>query len=129
MMIRGINGSDFISVSGGQMNLPYINGSALSSGQMRFNPGTQNIEIYDGISWQSIVPSYVNVDLPGYVKETINWANQKMNEERQIDELCKKYPGLEKARDNFEMFKKFVKAQEQADNGHPVASSGVQASP
>ena len=128
-MIRGINGSSFVSVSGGQINLPYINGSALSAGQLRFNPGTQNFEVYDGMVWQSIMPAYANVDLPDYIKETISWANQKMMEERQMDELCKKYPGLDKARDNFELFKKFVQAQEQADNGHPVANSGVSTGP
>ncbi len=128
-MIKGINGSAFVSVSGGQMNLPYINSNALSSGQLRFNPGTQNFEVYDGIVWQSIMPAYANVDLPDYVKETVMWANQKMMEERQIDELCKKYPGLDKARDNFELFKKFVQSQEQADNGHPVANSGVTTGP
>lgn len=128
-MIRGINGSNFVSVSGGQMNLPYINGSALSAGQLRLNPNTQNFEVYDGTGWQSIMPAYANVDLPDYIKETITWANQKMMEERHMDELCKKYPGLDKARDNFELFKKFVQAQEQADNGHPVARSGVTTGP
>jgi hypothetical protein len=128
-MIKGINGSNYVSVSGGQMNLPYINGSALSAGQMRFNPGTQNFEVYDGITWKSITPSYANVDLPDWVKATLDWAHQHMMDQQKLDYLCEKYPGLEKARDNFELFKKFVLAQEQADNGHPVANSGVSAAP
>jgi hypothetical protein len=31
-----------------------------------------------------------------------------MQEEQQLEEKCKQYPGLAKARDNFEMFKKLV---------------------
>lgn len=111
------------------MNLPYINGSNLSSGQMRYNPSTQNFEVYDGSMWHSIMPAYANVDLPDWIKATLDWAHQRMMDDQKMDYLCEKYPGLEKARDNFEMFKKFVHAQEQADNGHPVANSGVQAGP
>ena len=129
MMIKGINGSNYVSVSGGQMNLPYINGTALSAGQMRFNPSTQNLEVYDGTTWLIISSSYANVDLPDWVKATLDWAHQRMMDDQKMDHLCEKYPGLDKARDNFELFKKFVLAQEQADNGHPITNSGVSAAP
>jgi hypothetical protein len=38
------------------------------------------------------------------------WARKKKQEEARLDELCKKYPGLQKAKDNFEMFQRLVES-------------------
>lgn len=128
MMIRGVNGSQYITVMGGQpSSMPYVNQSALSSGSLRYNPGTLNMEVYDGNSWVTIYPSTANIDVPDWVKATLDWAHQRMLDERKMEYYCAKYPGLEKARDNFEMFKKFVQAQEEANNS--VTDGEVTAGP
>ena len=131
MMIKGINGSsNYINVNQGYpASMPYVNASALSAGSLRYNPGTMNMEVYDGNSWMPIAANFATVDLPDWVKATLDWAHQRMIEEQKMEYYCAKYPGLEKARDNFEMFKKFVRAQEEASNGHPIANSGVSANP
>lgn len=118
MMIKGINGSsNYINVNQGYpASMPYVNASALSAGSLRYNPGTMNMEVYDGNSWMPIAANFATVDLPDWVKATLDWAHQRMIEEQKMEYYCAKYPGLEKARDNFEMFKKFVKAQEESDN-------------
>jgi hypothetical protein len=130
MMIKGINSnSQYINVNQGYpTNMPYINVGSLSAGSLRFNPSNQNMEVYDGNSWMPIMANYATVDLPDWVKATLDWAHQRMTDERNLEYLCAKYPGLEKARDNFELFKKFVRAQEDVDDGQPVANSGVSAS-
>jgi len=117
-MIKGISGSsNYINVNQGYpTNMPYINVGSLSAGSLRFNPSNQSMEVYDGNSWMPIMANYATVDLPDWVKATLDWAHQRMLDEQKMEYYCSKYPGLEKARDNFEMFKKFIKAQEDADD-------------
>ncbi len=117
-MIKGINSnSQYVNVTGGySSNMPYINASALSAGSLRYNPGSMNMEVYDGNSWMPINSNFATVDLPDWVKATLDWAHQRMLDDQKLDHLCEKYPGLSNARNNFELFKKFVAAQEQADN-------------
>lgn len=124
-MIKGINtSSNFITVTGGNAAIPYINGTNLSSGQLRYNPNMQNFEVYDGTTWHMIASNYATVDLSEYAKSILMWASRKMQEEKELEVLCAKYPGLGKARDNYEMFKKFVDAQEQADQDSGEVTAG-----
>jgi hypothetical protein len=118
MMIKGINSnSQYVNVTGGYpSNMPYINASTLSAGSLRYNPGSMNMEVYDGNSWMPINSNFATVDLPDWVKASLDWAHQRMLDEKKLDHLCDKYPGLAKARDNYELFKQFVNAQEQADD-------------
>lgn len=118
MMIKGINhASQYVTVTQGYpASMPYVNASALSAGSIRYNPNSQNMEVYDGNSWMPISANYATIDLPDWVKATLDWAHQRMTEERNLEYLCAKYPGLEKARNNYDLFKQFVKAQEDADN-------------
>jgi hypothetical protein len=122
-MIKGINSSSqYIVVTGGSSPSPNIHSHGLSAGSLRYNPGIQSIEIYDGMSWQQMYSSYAGVDLSNEAKDILAWASVKMRKEKELDALCEKYPGLAKARDNFEMFKTLVDAEESADHGQVAAS-------
>jgi hypothetical protein len=116
-MIKGINSnSQYINVMGGYpTSMPYVNASALSAGSIRYNPGSMNMEVYDGNSWMAFNTNVATVDLPDWVKATLDWAHQRMADEQKLDYLCDKYPGLNNARNSFELFKKFVAAQEQVN--------------
>ena len=86
---------------------PYINMSAPSAGMVRWNGNNNCLEIYDGNSWiMQTAGAYV--DLSPSAKAAVDWATKKMAEEEKLDKLCKEFPGLQKARDNFEMFKRLV---------------------
>jgi hypothetical protein len=116
-MIKGINsGSKHISVVGGSTSNPYISPGAVGAGMIRWNGNTNCMEVNDGNMWQQIPSSYTSIDLGEEAKQVVAWAAEKMRKEKEIESLCEKYPGLAKARDNYELFKKFVDAQEQADN-------------
>lgn len=120
-MIKSLTSSSYyLNVTGGTINLPYINSNMLSAGQVRFNTSTTNLEVYDGISWHRI-EEHAQIDLTLDAKEILDWARKKMIEEQRLDELCKKYPGLEKAKTNFETFKKMVENQEN----YPPGISGM----
>jgi hypothetical protein len=116
-MIKGINSSSrHITVIGGSPSNPYISPGAVGAGMIRWNGNTNCIEINDGNVWQQLNSSYTSIDLGDEAKQILAWAAKKMQEEKELETLCEKYPGLAKARDNYELFKKFVDAQEQSDD-------------
>jgi hypothetical protein len=121
-MIKGITPSRYITVSGGSPSNPYISPGAVGSGMMRYNGNMNCIEINDGNMWKQLESSYATVELNVEAQAILDWAKRKMYEEQQLDELCKKYPGLGKARDNFETFKRLVDSTENL-------SQSVQSSP
>jgi hypothetical protein len=121
-MIKGITPSQYITVSGGSPSNPYISPGAVGSGMMRYNGNMNCIEVNDGNMWKQLESSYATVELTVEAQAILNWAKKKMQEEQQLDELCEKYPGLGKARDNFKTFKRLVDSTENL-------SQSVQSSP
>lgn len=89
---------------------PYISPGAQGAGMVRYNTNSQTMEVYDGVSWKELSTN-IEVGLSAEAEATIDWARRKMLEEARIDELCKKYPGLGKARDNFETFLRMVESE------------------
>jgi hypothetical protein len=111
-MIRGITGGQYITVSGGHASNPYISPGAVGAGMVRYNSNMNCMEVNDGNMWKSLDMSYANVELTGEAQSILDWAKKKKAEEDKIDELCEKYPGLRKARDNYEVFLKLVQSEE-----------------
>lgn len=111
-MIKGIMAGTGLTVSGGSTSYPYVpmNASNPIQGMVRVNG--QDMQVFDGSSWITMAGSYANVELTPEVQSIIDWARKKKAEEEKLDELCKKYPGLGKARDNFETFKRLVETEE-----------------
>jgi hypothetical protein len=111
-MIKGIMGSGSVVVSGGSSSYPYIpmNSNNPIQGMLRLQ--NQDMQVFDGSSWVTLSTSYASVELTPEVQSIIDWARKKKAEEQQLDELCKKYPGLGKVRSNFETFKRLVEAEE-----------------
>ena len=121
-MIKGLTGGRYITVSGGSTNTPYISPGAVGAGMVRYNANMQCMEVNDGNSWQQLHASYAQVQLDSEAEALLDWAKKKRAEEMQLDELCKKYPGLDRARTNFETFKQLVLSEESLQ-------STVQSSP
>jgi hypothetical protein len=111
-MIKNMTGMGHVVVSNGSSSGPYVSGSTGQTmvGMVRYH--NNDLQVYDGNSWLTISGGYTTIDLSGTANAAISWAMAKMEEERKLDELCKKYPGLGKARDNYEVFKRLVKAEE-----------------
>jgi len=113
-MIKNISGSKYIQVSGSSSQ-PNISPGAVGAGMVRWNSNMQQLEVNDGNTWISLTASIPTIELSPEVVEIIEWGRQKLAEDRKIKELCQRYPGLQKAKDNFEMFKKLVE-NEQSEN-------------
>lgn len=111
-MIKGLTGGHYITVSNGQATDPYISPGAVGAGMVRYNTNMNCMEVNDGNVWRSLGMNYASVELTGEAQAILDWAKQKMTEEKKINELCEKYPGLGKARDNYEVFLKLVQSDE-----------------
>lgn len=105
-MIKNILSKNYITINR-QVHQPYISPGSQSAGMVRFNINTNELEVYNGVAWLAIA-SDVEIGLGSEVEMILDWAREKMLEDQRIDELCKKHPGLAKARDNYEMFKRLV---------------------
>lgn len=114
-MIRTITGGRYITISGASYSDPYISPGSVGAGMVRWNPNMNCMEVNDGSMWKQFSTSHPTVELTPEAQELLDWARRKMQEERQLDELCKKYPGLERARTNFDTFKQLVLTEESAD--------------
>lgn len=108
-MIKHILGKNKIIVSN-TSSTPYISPGSQSAGLVRWNTNMNELEVYDGVAWKQMSSS-VEISLDPETEMILAWAKEKMLEERKIDELCKKFPGLERARANFEVFKRLAQSE------------------
>ena len=112
-MIKTLSsGSQHIAVSGGNPSVFPISPGAVGAGMVRYNPNMQQMEVYDGLTWQGI-NSHVTIDLGWDSKQTIEWANQKMREEQRLKDLMARHPGLKDLHDKFEMMKVLCTEEEK----------------
>lgn len=115
-MIKNINGSRYINITGAYYSDPYISPGSVGAGMLRWNPNMNCMEVSDGSVWKQITTTNPTVELTQEAQNILDWAKQKMEEESRIDGLCEKYPGLGKARDNYETFLRMVESQEPNSN-------------
>lgn len=106
-MIKSINAGTGITVTGASTNWPSFYNNSTSSdntlvGQMRYNGATQNMEVYDGMSWLSLPSAYPFIELSGEVQTILNWAKAKMVEESRLKQLASRHPSLQDALDQLE---------------------------
>lgn len=111
-MIKNLYGnSQWVNVSQGGTTMPYLNNTQPMAGMLRMNSSMNRIEVYDGMAWIQF-GSDVTLDLSEQAKETLRWAYDKMNEERQLKELMNQHPGLKDLHDKFEMMKVLCQEEE-----------------
>lgn len=94
-MINSISGSSHIVVSNMYSSQPYVDSSKASAGMVRYH--NSNFEVYDGSTWMTISGSYPSIDLSGNAISAINWALEKMSQEREQQDLAKTHPAVANA--------------------------------
>lgn len=118
-MIKGINSScRYLTVTGGAPGSTYINNYGSSQqgvGNMRYNTSSQQMEVYDGSTWQSLAMNYATVDLSFDAQQAIEWANAERMKQIKRESLIqsnpalrKAYEAIERAEANFDILAKFV---------------------
>jgi len=105
MINQVYGGSEFLNVQT-YSSAPYINVTELSAGQMRFNPSTRSIEVYDGHNWVNCAGS-AQVTLSNSAEEILRWAEKKMEQERNWKAMATTNPAVRDA------YEKFQQAEEQ----------------
>jgi hypothetical protein len=108
-MIKGVSGGRYINVIGGSSSMPYISPGAVGAGMIRYNGNIQSLEINDGISWQTVPQNFPIIDLNSEAVEILDWARDKRLEEQRLQSMLEKYPGLRKAKENFDLMLNIVK--------------------
>lgn len=109
-MIKGIaSAGKYVTVSGGSSPMPYISPGAQSSGMVRYNTNSQNLEVYDGVAWITYAGSYSSVGLTPDAEALLDWAKEKREEELKIQTMTEKFPALKKAKENYDLIWNMVK--------------------
>ena len=94
-MIKSIHSSSpFITVSGGNPGSIYIGNYSNSPGvgNMRYNPNSQNIEVYDGNAWIILSAHHATINLDTEVVSLLEWARKKRDEELESERLAQTSP-------------------------------------
>jgi hypothetical protein len=63
-------------------------------GQLQYNTNTQKLEVYNGISWQQVNLGQYYVGLNPDAEGVIDWARDKMREERELEKLSAEHPAI-----------------------------------
>jgi hypothetical protein len=90
-MIKSIHSSSpFLTVSGGNPGSTYIGNysNAPGVGNMRYNPSSQNIEVYDGSTWIILSSQHSTINLSDEAVTLLQWARKKRDEELNIELLA-----------------------------------------
>ena len=93
-----LSSSAFLTVQPPYSPSIYNNGM-LNLGTMRYNPTTQQVEVYDGTAWQMLNLTSI-VGLSWEAENAIRWAIDKMREEREIENLAMSNESVKIAVDN-----------------------------
>jgi hypothetical protein len=109
-MIKGINGSGHIVVTGGASSGPHVSNYSNNSmvGMVRYH--NNNLEVYDGMTWLAIQCSYATVDLSGTANAAIAWAMSKMAEDAQLEKMAADHPAVKAAYENLKRASEQLKA-------------------
>ena len=89
-MIKSIQtNGPFLSVAGGYPSSTYINhGSGPGLGNMRYNPNSQNIEVFDGSIWVIMQSSNAYISLDHEALKLLEWVRKKRDEELEVELLA-----------------------------------------
>ena len=95
-MIKSIHSSSpFLTVSGGNPGSTYIGNYSTNApgvGNMRYNPNSQNIEVYDGSTWIILSAHHTNINLSDEAVSLLEWARNKRNEDLERERLAQTNP-------------------------------------
>ena len=102
-------GDAFITVSGGNTSVPYVNYNSNNPMQGMIRVNGSDMQVFDGSSWMNINASYATVSLTSVYQSALNWALTKMAEEKELKILATDHPAVKIAMDNL------TKAKQQLD--------------
>ena len=110
-------------VHGGQAST-YVNnsGNSLGVGNVRWNPTSQNIEVFDGTSWVRLNTAVATIGLNPEAESLLDWAKQKRDEEQAWKSLAESNQAVKIALDNLEQARRQVDITAKLARDHETTS-------
>ena len=93
-MIDYVFGGEYLNVTSNKGATPYINTSNPITGTVAYDSSSQTMKVFDGNSFQTIGGGTAQVNLTPNAISTLKWAEQKMQEERELNALAEKHPTI-----------------------------------
>ena len=95
-MIDYIVGGEYLNVTSNKGAQPYINrtGGQPMTGAISYDPGSQQMKVYDGNVWMPIGGGSASVNLTPNAINTLKWAEKKMLEEAERIKLAETNPAI-----------------------------------
>lgn len=78
----------------------YIDEVGEKAGMLRLNPATQIIEVNDGVSWVPLNEQVTHISITPRTKEILEWAEEKMAEEKLLGSYALSHPAIDAALNN-----------------------------
>lgn len=79
----------YVTVAGGPSGNYINNSNYMGVGQLQYNTNTQRLEVYNGTDWQVLNLDQYHVGLNEQAEKILNWAQNKMREEYELERLAK----------------------------------------
>ncbi len=115
--------SKYVTAYMGSNNDPYFSMSAPSSGMLRFNGDSRQMEVYDGTSWRIMSGNSASVSLNPDAEKAIEWALKKIQQEKDWYDLASNNEAvrialeqLEQAKTRLELTAILAREYEQTTN-------------
>ena len=112
-MIEQLSTSTFMIVS--DNGKPYVANGGQSSGELRRNVSTHQIEAFNGVAWIPI-GQHINVGLSSEGLEIMHWARRKMKEEEKIERLMKDHPGVRELKEKLDLMIALTNKEQNGTN-------------
>jgi hypothetical protein len=107
---------NLVSSSGSIMvtptSLPYISPGAVGSGMVRYNSNIQQLEVNDGAVWLQLGQTS-SIGLTQEAEQALQWAQQQLKREQELDALAKQHPGVKDLQEKLEIMVALVKQEQQ----------------
>ena len=84
----------YVAVTGGPAGNYVNNTGYMGVGQLQYNTNTQQLEVYNGISWQQLNQGTYYVGLNPRAEDILDWAAKKMEQEQEARRMAEEYPAV-----------------------------------
>lgn len=108
-----LQGSKYVYAANTGISFPYISSIGPLSGTIRYNSNGNKFEVYDGVIWHSIPDATFSISMSPDAEEAIAWAQRKMQEEKQIDQLAAKYSCIKDAQEQLSILVALLKERSE----------------
>jgi protein subunit release factor A len=112
-MIKGLQGSKYITVLGGNTSVPYVNQNPNNPMQGVIRVWGSDMQVFDGNNWMTISTSYATVEVDHDTQRMLEWVKTKKLEEEMLPVLTSDHPAVRLAKQNLNKAKEEVKHLEE----------------